>query len=84
MYQEYQDISLVFCGAAGQGVQTITSALLVVLKKYGYNVFSCTEYMSRIRGGSNTTEIRITEKREMPMYNASICSLLSLITLLHI
>ena len=63
MYQEYQDISLVFCGAAGQGVQTITSALLVVLKKYGYNVFSCTEYMSRIRGGSNTTEIRITEKK---------------------
>ena len=59
----YQDLSIVFCGAAGQGVQTITGALLNVLKKYGYNVFSCTEYMSRIRGGSNTTEIRITENK---------------------
>ena len=59
----YQDLSMVFCGEAGQGVQTITIALLNVLKKYGYNVFSCTEYMSRIRGGCNTTEIRITEKK---------------------
>ena len=54
---------MVFEGAAGQGVQTITAALLPILKKSGYNVFSCTEYMSRIRGGSNTTEIRITEKK---------------------
>ena len=59
----YQDLSMVFCGEAGQGVQTITGALLHVLKKYGYNVFSCIEYMSRIRGGCNTTEIRITEKK---------------------
>ncbi|MEI7708306.1 MAG: 2-oxoacid:acceptor oxidoreductase subunit alpha [Chlorobium sp.] len=59
----YQDISMVFSGAAGQGVQTITGALLHVLKKYGCNVFSCSEYMSRIRGGSNSTEIRITEKK---------------------
>ena len=53
---------MVFEGAAGQGVQTITAALLPILKNSGYHVFSCTEYMSRIRGGSNTTEIRITEK----------------------
>jgi len=52
----------VFEGAAGQGVQTITAALLPILKNSGYHIFSCTEYMSRIRGGSNTTEIRITEK----------------------
>jgi 2-oxoglutarate ferredoxin oxidoreductase subunit alpha len=59
----YRDISIVFSGAAGQGVKTITTALLHVLKKCGYNIFSCTEYMSRIRGGTNTTEIRITEKK---------------------
>ncbi len=59
----YHDISMVFCGAAGQGIQTITDALLNVLKKYGCNIFSCTEYMSRIRGGSNTAEIRITENK---------------------
>ncbi|NTW52891.1 MAG: 2-oxoacid:acceptor oxidoreductase subunit alpha [Chlorobiaceae bacterium] len=56
------DISLVIEGAAGQGVQTITAALLPILNNSGYNVFSCMEYMSRIRGGRNSTEIRITGK----------------------
>jgi 2-oxoglutarate ferredoxin oxidoreductase subunit alpha len=58
-----EDLCLVFEGAAGQGVQTITAALMPILKNSGYHVFSCTEYMSRVRGGSNTTEIRITEKK---------------------
>ena len=53
---------MVFGGEAGQGLQTVTETLLRILKECGYNVFSCTEYMSRIRGGCNTTEIRITEK----------------------
>lgn len=56
------DLSMVFEGAAGQGVQTITRMLLPVLKNCGHHVFACTEFMSRIRGGSNTTEIRLTEK----------------------
>ncbi|ACD90192.1 pyruvate flavodoxin/ferredoxin oxidoreductase domain protein [Chlorobium limicola DSM 245] len=56
------DFSMVFEGAAGQGVQTITRMLLPVLKNCGHHVFACTEFMSRIRGGSNTTEIRVTEK----------------------
>jgi 2-oxoglutarate ferredoxin oxidoreductase subunit alpha len=61
--QEHQDdFSMVFEGAAGQGVQTITSLLLPVLRKSGHHVFSCMEYMSRIRGGSNSTEIRVTGK----------------------
>ncbi len=54
---------MVFEGAAGQGVQTITALLLPILKNSGYHLFSCTEYMSRIRGGSNTTEVRITGKK---------------------
>jgi 2-oxoglutarate/2-oxoacid ferredoxin oxidoreductase subunit alpha len=62
MHQYQQDLSIVFGGEAGQGLQTITETLLRILKKSGYNVFSCTEYMSRIRGGCNTTEIRITDK----------------------
>ena len=57
------DISIVFGGAAGQGVQTIADALVTVLKKNGCSVFACTEFMSRIRGGSNSTQIRITEKK---------------------
>lgn len=57
------DISLVLGGAAGQGVQTVEALLVSVLKREGYRVFACKEYMSRIRGGSNSTEIRITDKK---------------------
>src|SRR6185369_16656229 len=58
------DISLVLGGAAGQGIQTVEAQLVAVLKREGYNVFACKEYMSRIRGGSNSTEIRITQKKK--------------------
>jgi 2-oxoglutarate ferredoxin oxidoreductase subunit alpha len=54
------DISLVLGGAAGQGIQTVEALLMKVLKQSGYHAFSTKEYMSRIRGGSNSTEIRIT------------------------
>ncbi len=57
------DISLVLGGAAGQGVQTVEALLVQVLKREGYNVFACKEYMSRVRGGSNSTEIRVTDKK---------------------
>ncbi|MGA1795342.1 MAG: 2-oxoacid:acceptor oxidoreductase subunit alpha [bacterium] len=57
------DISIVLCGAAGQGIQTIEHILTQVLKLSGYNVFATKEYMSRIRGGSNSTEIRVSSKR---------------------
>lgn len=49
-------------GAAGQGIQTVEAMLVAVLKSEGYHVFASKEYMSRIRGGSNSTEIRITGK----------------------
>jgi|GEM_PF-1959804 len=57
------DISIVFGGAAGQGIQTIASALVSVLKRSGFHVFACTEFMSRVRGGSNSTQVRITGKK---------------------
>ncbi|MDP3956975.1 MAG: 2-oxoacid:acceptor oxidoreductase subunit alpha [bacterium] len=57
------DISLVLGGAAGMGVQTVEALLVQVLKREGYNVFASKEYMSRIRGGSNSTEIRVTDKK---------------------
>lgn len=59
-----EDVSLVFGGAAGQGVQTIANALIPSLKKSGLHVFACHEYMSRIRGGCNTVEIRISGSRK--------------------
>jgi 2-oxoglutarate/2-oxoacid ferredoxin oxidoreductase subunit alpha len=63
MHRYAGDISLVLGGSAGQGIQTVEALLVAVLKREGYHVFACKEYMSRIRGGSNSTEIRITSKK---------------------
>ncbi len=63
MHRFSGDISIVLGGAAGQGVQTVETLLVQVLKREGYNVFASKEYMSRIRGGSNSTEIRLTAKK---------------------
>jgi 2-oxoglutarate ferredoxin oxidoreductase subunit alpha len=58
-----KDISIVLCGAAGQGVQTVENILVRLLRRAGFHVFATKEYMSRIRGGSNSTEIRISSER---------------------
>ena len=55
--------TLVLGGAAGQGIQFIETILVTSLKQCGYHVFATKEYMSRIRGGINTTEIRIGNSR---------------------
>jgi 2-oxoglutarate ferredoxin oxidoreductase subunit alpha len=60
---EYRDdVAIVLAGAAGQGVQTVEDGLVNVAKNSGYNVFSSREYMSRVRGGINSTAIRISSK----------------------
>ena len=56
-------ISIVLCGEAGQGIQTIEAFLTKLFKSAGYYVFATKEYMSRIRGGSNSTEIRVSSRR---------------------
>ena len=53
------DLSIVLCGAAGQGIQTIEEMLTHILKQAGQHVFATKEYMSRVRGGCNSTEIRV-------------------------
>jgi len=55
------DITIVLAGEAGQGIQAIESILVGILKKSGFNVFATKEYMSRVRGGVNSTEIRVSE-----------------------
>lgn len=57
-----EEISIVLSGEAGQGIQTIERLLTFILKREGYYVFATKEYMSRIRGGSNSTEIRVSSK----------------------
>jgi len=61
------DISIVLCGQAGQGVQTVEYLLTRLLKLAGYHVFATKEYMSRVRGGMNSTTIRVSS-REVAAY----------------
>lgn len=63
------DISLVFCGEAGQGIQTIEHALMRIVKNAGYCSFAAIEFMSRTRGGSNSTEVRISDHRVSAFLN---------------
>ncbi len=57
------DISIVLCGQAGQGIQTVEHLLTRIFKLAGYNVFATKEYMSRVRGGVNSTEIRLSAQK---------------------
>jgi 2-oxoglutarate ferredoxin oxidoreductase subunit alpha len=57
------EVSIVLGGAAGQGIQTVEEILTRTLKLSGFNVYATKEYMSRVRGGVNTTEIRVSSKR---------------------
>lgn len=59
------EISIVLSGAAGQGIQSVEHILTRVAKDSGFYVFATKEYMSRVRGGNNSTELRISEK---PVY----------------
>jgi 2-oxoglutarate ferredoxin oxidoreductase subunit alpha len=65
MHRDY--LSIVLCGQAGQGVQTVEFLLTRLLKLAGYHVFATKEYMSRVRGGLNSTTIRVSN-REVASY----------------
>jgi len=60
--QMNQDISVVLCGQAGQGIQTVEYLLTRIFKLAGYNVFATKEYMSRVRGGTNSTQLRVSSE----------------------
>lgn len=55
-------VSILIGGKAGQGIASIETLLTKGFKRYGFYTFSTKEFMSRIRGGSNTTLIRISNQ----------------------
>ena len=55
-----KDINIVVSGAAGQGIKTVEKLLSRLLAKTGRYVHSTKEYMSRVRGGSNSTDLRVS------------------------
>ena len=56
------DFSILIGGAAGQGLDTSAQILEFILKRCGYNVFTYRDYMSRVRGGHNFTQIRFSDE----------------------
>lgn len=59
------ELTIKITGEAGQGMQTIGIALCKLFKMVGLNIFSHQDVMSRIRGGNNFTQLRISNK---PLY----------------
>lgn len=59
---DLNDMAIVLSGQAGQGVNTIENLLAHVLKREGYYIFTSKEYMSRVRGGCNSTLVRISDR----------------------
>ncbi|MEN3008378.1 2-oxoacid:acceptor oxidoreductase subunit alpha [Pseudothermotoga sp.] len=58
--QRKKEVSVVLSGAAGQGIQTVEEILTKVVKDSDLYVFATKEYMSRVRGGNNSTTLRIS------------------------
>ncbi len=58
-----EDVAIAICGQAGQGIKTLESLLARVFSGSGYNVFTTRELMSRVRGGMNSTSIRVSSQR---------------------
>ena len=56
------DITFNIGGAAGQGIDTIGDLLTQVFVQAGFYTFTIKDFESRIRGGYNFTQIRVSDK----------------------
>ncbi len=56
-------ITIRITGEAGQGIQTIGAALCNLFKRYGLHIFANQDYMSRIRGGNNFFQLRVSDRQ---------------------
>lgn len=56
------DYTIKIGGEAGQGIQTIGDTLSKVFSRSGYHVFSHQDYESRVRGGHNFYQIRVSDR----------------------
>lgn len=48
-------------GAAGEGIETMSTLFEMLLKQAGFNIFTTRDFMSRVRGGHNFVQIRFGE-----------------------
>ncbi len=61
-YLHFMDYTIKIGGEAGQGIQTIGETLGVVFARAGYHVFTNQDYESRIRGGHNYFQLRLSDR----------------------
>jgi 2-oxoglutarate/2-oxoacid ferredoxin oxidoreductase subunit alpha len=57
-----KEINLRIAGEAGQGMKTIGDAVSMLFKAAGFNIFGTMDYMSRIRGGNNFFQLRVSSE----------------------
>lgn len=72
-----KNINIVIAGEAGQGIETAVQIVSKLLHINKYYVFSTSEYMSRIRGGSNSSLIKVSDEKT-PSYSNKIDVLFAL------
>lgn len=57
------DYTIRISGSAGQGTQTVGGLLSETFALMGYHVFTIQDYESRVRGGHNFYQIRVSDRR---------------------
>lgn len=62
-----KEVSILFTGEAGTGIKTIEALVAPLLKNEGYNLYISKEIMSRVRGGNNVTQLRVSDRRVTAM-----------------
>ena len=63
------DMNIVIGGDAGQGVESSGAGFCLSFARAGLHVFGTQDYRSRIRGGHNFYQIRLTEKTRLSHSN---------------
>ena len=56
------DYTIKIGGEAGQGIQTIGGTLAKLFARAGYHVFTHQDYESRVRGGHNIYQVRLSDR----------------------
>ena len=59
----FNELTIMLAGEAGAGINSTENILTALIKKDSCNIFATKEYMSRVRGGTNSTTIRVSSKR---------------------
>ncbi len=57
------EVNFLIGGEAGQGVQSMGYILAKTMAKAGYHVFANQDYESRVRGGHNFFQVRVSDQR---------------------